>query len=113
MDLLITIFTNHLVIAFFSAFILVLIDIAGRGVSAISDSQKSTKKNTHAPDYLKLKFWWISMFTACAINTMIIKFYMSKGVVFTPALIVQVCLATTYSFKTISDKTNILDSTDM
>jgi len=113
MDWLTTIFTNHLVIAFFSAFILVLIDIAGRGVSAISDSKLSKKKQVHAPDYLKLKFWWISMFIACCINTMIIKFYMNKGVVFTPALIVQVCLATTYSFKTISDKTNMFDSADM
>lgn len=113
MDWLTAFFTNHLVIAFFSAFILVLIDIAGSGVSAISDSKKNKKNRTHAPDYLKLKFWWISMFVACSINTMIIKFYMDKGVVFTPALIIQVCLTTTYSFKTISDKTSIFDSTDM
>jgi len=113
MDWVTKIITNHLVIAFFSAFILVLIDIAGRAVRAISDSNNKKKKQVHAPDYLKLKFWWVAMFIVCTINMAIIKLYIIKGVVFTPALIVQVCLATTYSFKTVGDKANMFDSADI
>jgi len=98
----------QLLVAFMSGFLLVFFYVARNTLDAID----SKKNKPIFPACLKNRSWWYGMIIYGLINVAIVYLHSLKGAVFTTALTLQVCTATTFVMKKATELSRMLDGYD-